>query len=165
MAILTQRRRRPGSNDVLRLARGVLGMTCRPISFVLVIGFICGHPPIVMAAEEPEGSTAQSMPEERFSIHGQVTYVEQDTGSFTAPYRGPNSLSPRIGRETVDATLFIGARLWRGAEGWIAPEIDQGFGLDDTLGVAGFPSGEAYKVGKNQPYLRLPRVFVRQTVN
>src|SRR6202035_1104802 len=97
--------------------------------------------------------------------HGQVTYVEQETGSFNAPYRGPNSLSPRIGRETVDATLFIGARLWRGAEGWIAPEIDQGFGLDNTLGVAGFPSGEAYKIGKNQPYLRLPRVFVRQTVN
>jgi high affinity Mn2+ porin len=64
----------------------------------------------------------------------------------------------------VDATLYIGARLWPGAEGWIAPEIDQGFGLDNTLGVAGFPSGEAYKVGKNQPYLRLPRIFVRQTV-
>jgi high affinity Mn2+ porin len=140
-------------------------MTCRPIKFVLVIGLICGHPPIALAAEEPEGGTAQSMPDERFAIHGQVTYVEQDTGSFKAPYRGPNSLSPRIGRETVDVTLFIGARLWPGAEGWITPEIDQGFGLDNTLGVAGFPSGEAYKVGKNQPYLRLPRVFVRQTVN
>jgi high affinity Mn2+ porin len=140
-------------------------MTCRPITFVLVIGFICGHPPIAVATEEPEGSTAQPMPEECFAIHGQVTYVEQETGSFKAPYRGPNSLSPSIGRETVDATLFIGARLWPGAEAWIAPEIDQGFGLDDTLGVAGFPSGEAYKVGKNQPYLRLPRVFVRQTVN
>ena len=47
--------------------------------------------------------------------------------------------------------MFIGARLWPGAEGWIAPEIDQGFGLDDTLGAAGFPSGEAYKVGKKEP--------------
>jgi high affinity Mn2+ porin len=140
-------------------------MTCRRIEFVLVIGFICGHPPIAVAAEDPERSTAQPMPEERFAIHGQVTYVEQETGSFKAPYRGPNSLSPRMGRETVDATLFIGARLWPGAEGWIVPEIDQGFGLDNTLGVAGFPSGEAYKVGKNQPYLRLPRAFVRQTFN
>ena len=33
------------------------------------------------------------------------------------------------------------------------------------MGVAGFPSGEAYKVGDNQPYVRLPRVFVRQTLN
>ena len=51
-----------------------------------------------------------------------------------------------------------------GLEIWISPEIDQGFGLDDTLGVAGFPSGEAYKVGKNEPYLRLQRLFIRQTL-
>jgi len=136
-----------------------------PTSFVLVIGFICGHPPIAVAAGDPEAGAAQSMSEERFAIHGQVTYVEQETGSFKAPYDGPNSLSPDLGRETVDATLFVGARLWPGAEGWITPEIDQGFGLDDTLGVAGFPSGEAYRIGKNQPYLRLPRMFMRQTVN
>jgi high affinity Mn2+ porin len=37
--------------------------------------------------------------------------------------------------------------------------------LDDTLGAAGFPSGEAYKVGKDQPYLRLQRAFVRQTID
>ena len=43
--------------------------------------------------------------------------------------------------------------------------MDQGFGLDNTLGVAGFPSGEAYKVGKKEPYLRLPRAFVRQTLD
>jgi high affinity Mn2+ porin len=131
----------------------------------VLAGFICIQPPIAVAAGEPGGSAVQPTPDERFAIHGQVTYLEQETGSFKAPYRGANSLSPSIGRETVDATLYIGARLWPGAEGWIAPEIDQGFGLHDTLGVAGFPSGEAYKVGKNQPYLRLPRIFVRQTVN
>jgi high affinity Mn2+ porin len=102
---------------------------------------------------------------ERFAVHGQFTYVEQQTSDFTAPYRGTNSLSPRIGDETVDATLYLGARLWSGAEAWLDAEIDQGRGLDNTLGVAGFPSGEAYKVGKNQPYLRLPRLFLRQTVD
>jgi len=102
---------------------------------------------------------------ERFAVHGQFTYVEQQTSDFTAPYRGTNSLSPRIGDETVDATLYMGARLWSSAEAWLDAEIDQGRGLDNTLGVAGFPSGEAYKVGKNQPYLRLPRLFLRQTVD
>lgn len=102
---------------------------------------------------------------DRFSIRWQATYVEQETLGFNAPYSGPNSLSHNAGRETVDTTLFLGARLWSGAEAWINPEIDQGFGLDNTLGVAGFPSGAAYKVGKNQPYLRLPRLFVRQTLN
>jgi high affinity Mn2+ porin len=98
-------------------------------------------------------------------LHGQFTYVEQETSGFNAPYSGANSLSPNRGAETTDATLYLGARLWPGAEGWINGEIDQGFGLDDTLGAAGFPSGEAYKIGKNEPYLRLPRLFIRQTLN
>jgi len=109
--------------------------------------------------------TAAAADDESFAVHGQFTYVEQSTSDFNAPYRGPNSLSPDKGAETIDATLYLGAGLWRGAEGWIDGEIDQGFGLDDTLGVAGFPSGEAYKVGKNQPYLRLTRSFIRQTVD
>src|SRR5262249_14783885 len=75
------------------------------------------------------------------------------------------SLISNQSRETWDATLFAGARLWNGAEIWFNPEIDQGFGLSDTLGVAGFPSGEAYKLGQNYPYFRLHRVFVRQTIN
>ncbi len=108
--------------------------------------------------------TLQPLSEESFAIHGQSTYVEQETNAFSAPYSGPNSLSPSRGRETVDATLDLGTRLWRGAEFWVTPEIDQGFGLDNTLGVAGFPSGEAYKVGANQPYFRLPRAFVRQMI-
>ena len=100
---------------------------------------------------------------ESFAVHGQFTYVEQETAGFTTPYSGPNSLLPNRGAETTDATLYLGARLWSGTEFWINPEIDQGFGLDDTLGVAGFPSGEAYKVGKNQPYFRLQRAFFRST--
>jgi high affinity Mn2+ porin len=109
------------------------------------------------ATEEPSA--------EVFAVHGQFTYVEQETSGFNAPYSGANSLSPDRGAETTDATLYLGARLWPGAEGWINGEIDQGFGLDDTLGAAGFPSGEAYKIGKDQPYLRLPRLFIRQTLN
>ena len=104
-------------------------------------------------------------PDERYAVHGQATYVEQDTNSFRAPYRGPNSLSPDMGRETSDFTLYVGARLWQGGEFWISPEFDQGHGLDDTLGLAAFSSGEAYKVGSNAPYLRLPRLYVRQTVD
>jgi high affinity Mn2+ porin len=135
------------------------------MTLFLAIGLLNGHARRALAADNSEDSTAQPMPGERFAIHGQLTYVEQGTNDFTAPYRGPNSLSPNSGRETVDATLFMGMRLWPGAEGWITPEIDQGFGLDNTLGVAGFPSGEAYKIGKKEPYLRLPRAFVRQILD
>ena len=113
----------------------------------------------------PAAAASTEEAAESFAIHGQFTYVEQETSDFHAPYAGANSLSPNRGAETVDATLYLGARLWPGAEGWINGEVDQGRGLDDTLGVAGFPSGEAYKVGRNQPYLRLPRLFLRQTWN
>ena len=53
----------------------------------------------------------------------------------------------------------------KGAEAWINPEIDQGFGLSGSVGVAGFPSGEAYKVGADYPYTRLHRAFLRQTID
>ncbi|MGO8918749.1 MAG: carbohydrate porin, partial [Stellaceae bacterium] len=100
------------------------------------------------------------------NFHGQATFLEQAYPAFRSPYQGPQSLpGGGQGRETSDASLFAGVRLWRGAELWINPEIDQGFGLANTLGVAGFPSGEAYKVGQTYPYARLPRAFIRQTID
>jgi high affinity Mn2+ porin len=101
----------------------------------------------------------------RLAILGQATYVTQAADSFAAPYSGPNSLSPGVNRETTDFTLYIGLRTWEHGELWLNPEIDQGFGLDDTVGAAGFPSGEAYKVGQQKPYFRLPRAFVRHTID
>ena len=99
-----------------------------------------------------------------WALHAQSTVVYQYHPSFTSPYEGPHSLTAASeGQETFDLTLYMGVRPWSGAELWIDPEIDQGFGLNDTLGVAGFPSGEAYKVGANRPYARLHRAFLRQS--
>ena len=39
----------------------------------------------------------------------------------------------------------------------------QGFGLSDTLGVAGFPNGEAQKSSFPMPRFNIARVFLRQT--
>ena len=130
---------------------------------ILLGGVILGFGKPVAAADAATPEFAPAAPSEPWALHGQFTYVEQQVSGFTAPYAGANSLTPHRAKETTDLTLYVGARLWWGAELWVNPEIDQGFGLDNTLGVAGFPSGEAYKVGKNQPYLRLARIFVRQT--
>jgi high affinity Mn2+ porin len=98
------------------------------------------------------------------SLHAQSTFVEQFHPRFPAPYTGPNSLNPgNRGDETWDATLYLGIRTWDGGALYWNPELDQGFGLSGTLGVAGFPSGEAYKVGKDTPYLKTQRLFFRQT--
>ena len=125
-------------------------------------------PQAVMAPSPAAAETqpaADAAPAAPFAIHAQATFTAQGTPGFAAPYAGANSLSPHQIKETFDTTLFLGARLWRGAELWVDPEIDQGFGLSDTLGVAGFTSGEAYKVGKSNPYFRVQRAFLRQTVN
>jgi high affinity Mn2+ porin len=100
-----------------------------------------------------------------YNLHGQSTFVYQYHPAFTAPFSGAHSLNPGgMGRETFDATLFAGIRPWQGVEFYLNPEIDQGFGLSNTLGVAGFPSGEAYKVGRRQPYYETQRAFGRFTI-
>lgn len=116
--------------------------------------------PVMSRAAEPQAAP------QSYAVHGQMTFEDQATLAFHSPYRGANSLDPAPrGRETFDATAFVGVRLWRGAEAWITPEVDQGFGLSNTLGLAGFSSGEAYKVGKRAPYVRLQRAFLRQTID
>lgn len=100
-----------------------------------------------------------------FNVHGQATLVSQYAFPFRARYSGQNSLASNSGRETLDVDLYLGFRPWHGAEIWINPEIDQGFGLSGTYGVAGFPSAEAYKVGAAYPYARIPRAFLRQTID
>jgi high affinity Mn2+ porin len=104
--------------------------------------------------------------DDRINLHGQWTFTGQGFPAFQAAWDGPQSFS-RVGdfRETNDVTLFAGLRLWQGAELWVSPEIDQGFGDGNTHGAAAFPSGESYKLGYSFPYLRVPRYFLRQTVN
>jgi high affinity Mn2+ porin len=103
---------------------------------------------------------------ETWAIHGQATNVWLLQPAFRSPYQGPQSLKPETnGRETIDITLYAGVRPWPGAEFWFNPEIDQGFGLSDTFGAAGYPSGEAYKVGAVYPYFLIQRAFLRQTID
>ncbi len=115
----------------------------------------------------PSNPVAPATPNlDSVNFHGQTTFVWQGYPAFRSPYEGANSLpGGGEGRETWDATLFAGVRLWQGAELWINPELDQGFGLADTHGVAGFPSAEAYKLGADYPYTREHRAFIRQTID
>jgi hypothetical protein len=118
------------------------------------------------AYEQQAAGDTQTSAAEDWAVHGQTTFVAQYHPRFPALFSGPNSLTPKNqARETYDLTLYAGVRPWSGAELWVNPELDQGFGLSTTLGVAGFTSGEAYKVGHADVYPRIPRVFFRQTIN
>jgi high affinity Mn2+ porin len=101
---------------------------------------------------------------DRWEIHGQSTYLPQGYPGFRAPYSGPNSLTPAPQvQATWSNSLFLNARLWEGGEVYYNPELLQGFGLNDTVGVAGFPSGEAQKSNFPYPHYNTSRLFLRQT--
>jgi high affinity Mn2+ porin len=114
------------------------------------------------------GKAPAAVDPDNVNFHGQGTLVWQGSAPFHSPpgSTGANSLQAAAnGRETIDATLYAGLRLWRDAELWVNPEIDQGHGLAETHGVAGFPSGESYKLGFSYPYARVQRYFVKQTID
>jgi len=100
----------------------------------------------------------------RWEIHGQTTYLPQGYPSFRAPYTGTNSFTPAPqAQATWSNSLFLNARLWEGGEVYYNPELLQGFGLNDTVGAAGFPSGEAQKSNFPYPHYNTSRLFLRQT--
>jgi high affinity Mn2+ porin len=101
---------------------------------------------------------------DRWEIHGQTTYLGQGYPAFRALYSGPNSLTPaRQYQATWSNSLYLNARLWEGGEVYYNPELLQGFGLSDTVGVGGFPNGEAQKSNFPYPHYNTSRLFVRQT--
>jgi high affinity Mn2+ porin len=135
---------------------------------LLVVSFVCWFLPTAADAGDPAPQTTpvEDAGPEQWAIHGQSTYVQQYQPAFRSPYQGPQSLSPPSnGRETFDATIYAGYRPWQGAEIWLNPEADQGFGLSNTFGAAGYLSGEAYKLGQSDPYYRMARAFFRQTID
>jgi high affinity Mn2+ porin len=100
----------------------------------------------------------------RFDLHFQFTTVTQYHPGFSADYSGKNSLSPDPEHATtVTSTLFLGARLWQGAELYVDPELSGGSGLSSTFGIAGFTNGEATRVGSPEPHVYLGRLMLRQT--
>jgi high affinity Mn2+ porin len=111
-------------------------------------------PPNPAAAKEP-----------LWNYHMEATCVGQWHPSFPAQYSGPESLDNHSATaETVDYDLFLGARLWQGAEFHVDGLFWQGFGFNHTLGIEAFPNAESYKIGSYDGNVTPARVFLRQTI-
>ena len=118
-----------------------------------------------MRERAPISPAPQPAAAPRWNVHGQATFVEQGYFAFRSPYEGANSLSGNSQvKNTASATAFLGLRLWPGGALYFNPEIDQGFGLNDTHGVAAFPNGEAQKASFPMPRFVVDRLILRQTV-
>jgi high affinity Mn2+ porin len=100
-----------------------------------------------------------------FMIHGQSTFIPQVHTPFHSPYAGPNSLVNDTDEEnSFTATLFTGAKLWRGSEFYWDPEMTGGGGLSGGLGLAGVNNGEVTRVGTRSVRVYTARLFIRQTI-
>lgn len=135
------------------------------------------------AATSPKGSVAKPViettapsdapvdtHEDAWNLHAQSTYVTQRKNSFYAPYSlttpAGQSLSTQRERSySMTETLYLGARLWKGAEIYVNPEAVQGLALSSLYGLAGVQNGELQKNGGVVQRGYWARAFARQTVN
>lgn len=142
---------------------GLPGVNVEPrVHFAkLGLNYRFGDSPWSMPAN---GRTA--LPESNdWNVHAQTTFLPQGYPSIRAPYGTDHSL-PGGGQlqQTWTTTAFLGVRLWTGGEFYFNPELAQGFGLNGTLGLAGFPNGEAQKAGAAFPKIRPQRYYFKQTL-
>lgn len=103
-----------------------------------------------------------------YSAHAQATVVTQVHNVFPAPYTGPHSLKPsEPAANTMTGTVYYAARLCESERNdtqiIFNPEVAGGAGFSGTDGVAGFPNGEATRVGVPNPTPYIARLYVRQT--
>lgn len=122
---------------------------------------------LVMAGLSASGQSqdeSSSPQEQTWNWHVQNTDILQYHPAFHADYSGPNSLkNTRELKESVSLDVLFGVRLWRQAELHVDGMMWQGFGFSQTLGVEGFPNGEAFRLGTEVPNVNFSRVFIRQT--
>ena len=91
-------------------------------------------------ASEAVGAGDKVAAERYWNVHAQTTCVAHGDPPFAADYSGPNSLNPAGERQqTLDADLFVGLRLWQGAEVHADALMWEGFGLSQTFGIEAFP--------------------------
>ena len=111
------------------------------------------------------GQQADTLKEDKFSIHAQTTVITQYKPAFTAKYSGQNSLiTKEETKRSITSTLFLGAKLWQGASIFINPEIGGGSGLSGSLGVGASTNGETYRIDNSAPAFELARFFFRQII-
>jgi high affinity Mn2+ porin len=79
--------------------------------------------------------------EDRVWLSGQANFITQGHQTFTAPYSGPNSLSPEAQAATSRVlTLYTGLRVTNTLDVLLDIETAGGGGIGNALGIAGFPN-------------------------
>jgi hypothetical protein len=106
---------------------------------------------------------------EQWNIYGQFTWISSFKLPLNAPYTNvngsPNSLQPGFEHSfTGTFTVYLGTKLWRGAEVYWVPEAISSTPLSNLTGLGGvIQNFELQKQGTLVPTLYSSRLFFRQT--
>lgn len=106
---------------------------------------------------------------ERWNAYGQFTYISGWKPAIAAPYTNANGSNSSLLQEaersfTGTATLYLGARLWRGGELYVVPELISEQPLSQLKGLGGaIQDFELQKGGDVLPTLYRSRAYLRQT--
>jgi high affinity Mn2+ porin len=107
--------------------------------------------------------------DEKWNVYAQFTYISGWKPSFAALYTNangsPNSLLPTYERSfTGTATVYVGARLWKGGEAYVVPELIAERPLSQLKGLGGaIQDFELQKSGDELPKVYLSRAYLKQT--
>ncbi len=108
---------------------------------------------------------------EPWNAYGQFTYISSWKRPFAAAYTNlggsTNSMSPQAERSfTGSATMYVGLRLWAGAEAYFVPEIIAERPLSQLTGLGGaIQNGELQKNGTSTPQIYRSQTFIKQTIS
>ncbi len=99
----------------------------------------------------------------KLSFHVQATNVTQYHFDFPASYTGNNSLLPsEDAKASFTTTLSLCYKPFKNTYLVFNPEAAAGKGLSKTLGMAGFPNGEVYRVGDPNISPFIARLYFEQ---
>ncbi|HXN32988.1 MAG TPA: hypothetical protein VN894_14055, partial [Polyangiaceae bacterium] len=110
--------------------------------------------------------------DETWNAYGQFTYITSWHPPFSAPYTNlnnqngaGNSLLPTSERSwTGTFTLFLGTRLWPGAEAFYVPEVIAEQAFSNLHGLGGvIQNFELQKQGATEPLFYRSRAYIQQT--
>jgi high affinity Mn2+ porin len=109
--------------------------------------------------------------DERWNVYGQLTYISNWKLPMSAGYTDLNgsnhSLLTNEERSfSATFTAFLGAKLWKGAEVYVVPEVISLKPLSHLTGLGGaIQNAELQKTGGETPVLYMSRAYLQQTID
>jgi high affinity Mn2+ porin len=107
--------------------------------------------------------------DERWNAYGQFTWISSYKAPFSARYTNLNGANKSLSAKaehsfTATATLFLGLRLWPGAELYFVPEAISSRPLSELSGLGGsIQNFELQKQGNLTPTVYRSRTYLTQT--